>query len=174
MGGTKGRRRLWLTAALLWAAGCGAPSAPAPTSDAGSALPDEGAGLRVEVGVGQQGSYQSVSEGGTLRLQRGCQGSQHVFVALRAGRLDPLRATVELALVRAADGEVVSLPYRVRLPFEPSTEGAELGGLLLVVPDPAQALGEVVILRGSIEDAAGNTASDERTGVLQWGPDACG
>lgn len=153
-------------AALLLGVACGGPPPPPeePTPT-----------LRVEVGTGRTGQFTPVAEGDTLRLQRGCQGSQHVFVSLRAWGLAPDKALVTLALRRTGDSQVVSLPYRLRLPFtSPSpTSPAELTGLLLVVPEPAEALGRAVALEASVEDEAGHSASDRRAGTLQWGPDAC-
>jgi hypothetical protein len=157
----------WVTlAALLLGVACGGPLPP----------PEQPAPpLRVEVGTGRSGQFTPVAEGDTLRLQRGCQGSQHIFVSLRAWGLAPDKALVTLALRRTADGQVVSLPYRLRLPFtSPSPEApAELTGLLLVVPEPTEALGRGVALEATVEDEAGHSASDRRGGTLQWGPDAC-
>lgn len=163
-GGSWRQGRLML--AVLWAA-CGGGEPP-PAEEPPPAL-------RVEAGTGRAGQFTPVAEGDTLRLQRGCQGSQHVFVSLRAWGLASDKALVNLALRRTGDSQVVSLPYRLRLPFtSPSPGGpAELTGLLLVVPEPAQALGRAVTLEASVEDEAGHSASDRRAATLQWGPDAC-
>lgn len=159
----------WLMAALaVGLAACGeGPGDTGPQEEPGPVL-------RLEVGTGRR--FTPLAEGATLRLQRGCQGGQHVFVSLRAWGLPPAPAMVELALTRTGDDLRVSLPYRVRLPF---TEGegveapVELDGLLLVVPEADEAVGSGVRLSASVESGAGARASDARSGTLQWGPDAC-
>ncbi|NVJ12635.1 hypothetical protein [Myxococcus sp. AM010] len=160
--------RLLCVTTAAWLAGCGGESGPAEEPPA-ERTP------RVAVGVGRPGQYAPVQPGDTLRLQRGCQGSQHVFVSLQAWSLEPLTATVSLSLTRQSDGQRVSLPYQLRLPFEPATEQrpAMLSGLLLVVPEPSEALGERVTLEARLEDAGGQSATASREGVVQWGPDAC-
>ncbi|ATB48530.1 hypothetical protein [Corallococcus macrosporus] len=160
--------RLLCLAAAAGLMGCGGESEP-PEHQPTQTLP------RVAVGVGRPGQYVPVKPGDTLRLQRGCQGSQHVFVSLQAWNLDPLTATVTLALTRQSDGQRVSLPYQLRLPFEPANaqRPAMLSGLLLVVPEPSEALGERVTLEARLEDAGGRSSTDTREGIIQWGPDAC-
>ncbi|WP_426752628.1 hypothetical protein [Myxococcus sp. Y35] len=155
-------------ATAAWLVGCGGTTEPGEDAPA-TRTP------RIAVGVGRPGQYTPVKPGDTLRLQRGCQGSQHVFVSLQAWELDPLIATVELTLTRQSDGQQVSLPYQLRLPFEPATaqRPAMLSGLLLVVPEPSEALGAHVTLHARIEDTSGQDATDSREGVIQWGPDAC-
>lgn len=128
---------------------------------------------RIEVGTGRQ--FTALGPGATLELVRGSQGSQHVFVSLRAWELTPLTARVTLSLERAEDGLRVSSPHEVRLPFEAATTPdapAELEGLLLVVPDPAPALGREVRLTASIETESGERATDARSATLQWGTTA--
>ncbi|MCP3059698.1 hypothetical protein LXT21_13000 [Myxococcus sp. K38C18041901] len=159
---------LWPLATTAWLMGCGEGSERAPEEP--STTPP-----RVAVGVGRPGQYIPVKAGDTLRLQRGCQGSQHVFVSLQAWNLEPLSATVSLSLTRRSDGQRVSLPYQLRLPFEPANtqRPAMLSGLLLVVPEPSEALGEPVTLEARLEDAQGQSSTDTREGVIQWGADAC-
>lgn len=129
---------------------------------------------RVEVGTGRE--FIALQDGATLELVRGGQGSQHVFVSLRAWELAPLTALVELSLTRTGDGQVVSVPYKVRLPFEAGTgEGAPatVDGILLAVPDPVLALGQELRLTATLQDASGERATDARTVTLEWCTDAC-
>jgi hypothetical protein len=159
-----GWRRGTLALGLLLA-GCGATTPePVPPSD-----------QRLEVGTGRQ-QFTPLSDGDTLRVQRGCQGGQHVFVSLRAWGLPSDPVMVELSLTRTEDGQKVSLPYRVRYLFAQSTEEGtpdELPGLLLVVPEPDQAVGKQVRLTATVEPDFNTRVSDSRTGTLQWGADAC-
>jgi hypothetical protein len=111
-----------------------------------------------------------------LELARGCQGSQHVFVSMRAWELTSLTARVTLSLERVEDGRVVSSPFALRLPFEVGATPdapATLEGLLLVVPDPAASLGREVRLTASLETEASERASDTRSATLQWGTETC-
>ncbi|MFY0526970.1 hypothetical protein ACN28I_28805 [Archangium gephyra] len=151
--------RAVLLALGLWLAGCGVGESPPPAPPP-----------RLEVGTGRH--FTVLGEGATLELVRGSQGSQHVFVSLRAWDLTPLTARVTLSLARTEDGLRVSSPYEVRLPFEAATTPdapAELEGLLLVVPDPSPALGREVRLTASIETQSGERATDTRSATLQWG-----
>src|SRR5690606_27155535 len=70
-------RGAWLLGLGLLLAGCpeGGPTEPDPS-------------LRLEVGTGQQ-HFTPLAEGETLFLRQGCQGSQHIFVSLRAWGLPP-------------------------------------------------------------------------------------
>jgi len=91
---------------------------------------------RLELGVGE-GRYNSFADGDTLDLVTGCQGSQHVWMGIRTEGLDPRGLIVDLELVRASDGEVVSQPFVVRVILDPAEDGTDqVVGLTLVVPDP--------------------------------------
>ena len=128
------------------------------------------------MGTGRQFTW--LAEGATLRLQRGCQGGQHVFVSLRAWSLPPAPATVELALTRTGDGLRGSLSYRGRLSFTEG-EGAEapveLDGQLPGGSRAPRAGGKRRAAVRLVESGAKARASDARAGTLtlQWGLDAC-
>lgn len=163
MSGPRARAAGWggLLALGLLLAGCGEPVSPPRTP-------------RLEVGTGLL--FTALGEGATLELARGCQGSQHVFVSMRAWELASLTARVTLSLERVEDGRVVSSPYSVRLPFEAGSSPdapASLEGLLLVVPDPAPSLGREVRLTASIETESSERATDTRSATLQWGTETC-
>jgi hypothetical protein len=129
----------------------------------------------LELGTGRQ-QFTPLTDGDTLRVQRGCQGGQHIFVSLRAWGLPPEPVMVELSLTRTEDELKVSLPYRVRYLFtQGSTSDApdELPGLLLVIPEPDKAVGKEVRLTAAVQTDPGDRATHARTGTLQWGADAC-
>jgi hypothetical protein len=128
---------------------------------------------RLEVGTGAV--FTALEEGATLELFKGCQGSQHVFVSLRAWELTSTSALVELFLERAEDGQVFA-GSRLRLRFDAPAgpgEPALLEGLLVVVPDPDRGVGREVRLKASIQTDSDQSASDTRTVTLQWGPPGC-
>jgi hypothetical protein len=136
--------------------------------------PEPSETLRLEVGSGQQ--FTPLADGDTLLLQRGCQGTQHTFVSLRAWGLSKPSAMVDLALTRVGDGKKLSFQYRVKLSFTPGSgaeDPAELPGLLLAIPDPDASVGKTVRLTAKIDSDSGEFATDSRTGTLEWGPDAC-
>jgi hypothetical protein len=147
----------------LTLAGCpeGGPTEPDPS-------------LRLEVATGQQ-QFTPLAEGETLLLRQGCQGSQHIFVSLRAWGLPPNPVMVELSLTRAEDGQRVAPAFRVRYLFAQGMGDApdELPGLLLQLTQPEQAVGRTVRLMASVETDAGQLAEDSHTGPLEWGPPAC-
>jgi hypothetical protein len=155
------RRRLVLVLGFAWA-GCGKDTPPEPPA------------FQLEVGTGQQ--FTPVADGDTLRLQQGCQGSQHVFVSLRAWGLPSEPVFVELSLTRTEDGQQVSRPYRVRYLFAQGSEPSapdELPGLLLTVPTADDAVGKAVRLSATVEADSGQRGTDSRTGTVEWGANAC-
>ncbi len=153
---------------LLLVLGCSETSEPKVASD-----PDSGAGIAVEIGVGREG-FIALEQGATVRLQRGCQGLQHVLVALRAVGATGERATIDLALERAADREPVSARYASELAWETIDQDAHaIDGMTLVVPEPDLVLGKDAVLRAHIVDELGAIGESERTVRVQWGADDC-
>ncbi|QSQ21357.1 hypothetical protein JY651_40250 [Pyxidicoccus parkwayensis] len=133
----------------------------------------EGPLREIEVGTGR--SFTPIEEDATLELNSGGQGSQHVFVSLRAWELTNLKTEVKLSLERVSDGAQLSAPYKVNLRFSrPTQEGepAKLEGLLLVVNDPAEAVGREVRINASFESDDGEHGTDSRSGTLQWAQNA--
>ncbi len=136
---------------------------------AGCPADPEGPELPFEVGTGRM--FTPLEEGDTVELIQGGQGGQHVFVSMRAWDLTNIRARVEMSMERTSDGERVSSPYSVDLRFTQSAqEGAPalLEGLLLLVPDPAEAVDREVRLTASFESEGGEHGTDTRTVHLQW------
>ncbi|MGE0792423.1 MAG: hypothetical protein AB7S26_42505 [Sandaracinaceae bacterium] len=144
----------------------------ASLSFAGCGMPG-GVESQVTLGVGE-GVYHDLAEGQTLQLVHGCQGAQHVWVALRASGIEPRGPIIDLALTRDRDGSVVSQPFTVRVSFDRAASGHdELAGLTLVVPDPGQAIGEALTLRANVVDANDVEVIDERHVGLEWGDGGC-
>lgn len=166
------RRRPLLRGALaVLAAGCG----PGGGADAGVRPPDAEVLWDGELALGEgQDALRPIADGDTLLLARGCQGSQHVWIALRARGLDPRGVFIRLALLRASDGVQVSLEFYVRLSFEPTGDALELRGLTLQVELPGEAIGQDLVLRGELVDRAGHGARAERRVQIAWGPEVCG
>ena len=157
-----------LVALGLGLAGCPGPD-PDPYPDPGPGPDPVGEPLRFEVGTGRR--FTPIEDGGTLELTSGGQGSQHVFVSMRAWNLNDMKARVEMSLERTSDGVRVSAPYAVDLRFtQATTEGdpALLEGLLLVVPSVSEALGREVRLKASFVAESGEHGTDTHTATLQW------
>ncbi len=163
--------------------GCGAT----PNLDAGARsldanfdgeLPDAGSVAAGGLVVGEGESVlRAIEEGDTLLLARGCQGSQHVWISLRADAgFDPRGMTVRLDLFRERDELRVSLEFLVRLSFQPdeTATSSSLLGLTLQVPEPDLAIGEDLRLEAQITDRAGTTSTATHTVRVEWGTEVCG
>jgi hypothetical protein len=185
-----------MVCALLVAAavaGCGTPPTtidagsdggtdawtPPPDANFDGDLPDAWRRIedgRLVLGEGED-ELVPIEEGRTLLLARGCQGSQHVWISLRAARdFDPRGITVQLDLFRARDDLRVSLEFLVRLSFTTDAAGSahNLVGLTLQVPMPETAIGEDLRLVGRITDRSGMIATSERSVRVVWGTEVCG
>lgn len=169
------RRPLLRGAVAALVVGCG----PTDGNDAGPSdapQPPDGSVLwdgELELGEGEE-SFRPIAGGDTLLIARGCQGSQHVWIALRARRLDPRGMIIRLRLTRVADDTDVSLEFYVRLSFEDMGEHAELLALTLQIPLPDEALMQDLVLSGEVIDRAGHGARAERTVQIAWGTEVCG
>lgn len=131
---------------------------------------------RLVVGEGQHG-LDPIEHGRVLFLGRGCQGSQHVWISLRADAgFEPRGMLVRLDLVRVRDSLRVSLEFLARLSFQRDAGGTtvSLSGLLLQVPEPDLALGETLRLEAEITDRTGNRARTDRIVSVAWGTEVCG
>lgn len=157
--------RLTLCGALL---GCEAP----PCQVQGPAQHS----LQVTVGVGERGVFQMVRDGETLRLQRGCQGSQHIFTSLRIQPASAGPLQVSVTVSRQADGVVVSAPLSLRLPAEPSDDphAVQLTGLTPVIEAPREVVGHEVLIRAEVTSSDGSHGEDQLVGTVEWGLDSCG
>jgi hypothetical protein len=154
--------------------GGGAMAVVAP--DAAGTPRDSAMVSRLELGTGAPGVFSSLSDGQQVFLQRGCQGSQHIFVSLRAwGFAGTTPRMVTISVSRVDDGTRVSSPYSLMIPFVATADGAaEVTGLTPVIEEPRDVLGRAARIRATVEDATqGVRVDDERRVVVQWGPDAC-
>lgn len=150
--------------ALLVLLECGTDPPPDPM------LPPE-----LVLGVGE-GRFEPFDDGATLDLVSGCQGLQHVWVAMRGQGIDPRGTLVDLSLRRVADDVMVSQVFRVRISMQPVAEldGVyELYGLTAIVPTPDDAIGQDLLLRATVTDRAGLEIADERPVRIAWGPGGC-
>ncbi len=156
--------------ALLVAAGCG---------DDTTAPPGDGGGPHIEIGTGPIGEYTPVADGDTALLVRGSQGGQHVWVGLRAwGLVTSPGALIQLRLEGESDGEMLSIPFQVRLTFSdtlpPDADYTQLSGLSLVVIDPDVAFSQPVTIRARVLEnrTGGLEAETAVTGLtVEWDPD---
>ena len=172
--------RMAMPALVLLACGgeppVGAPLAPDATA---AILTDGGAHAPFEIaaGVGEPGAFAIPPTDTPLLLQRGCQGAQHIFVALRTATR-PGEAFVGVAVVvrRVADGAVVSTPFAVTLPWEldPLAAGAgRVTGLTPVIEVPRDILEQEAEVEVTATTATA-TASSRFRGLVRWGADSCG
>jgi hypothetical protein len=147
---------------------------PGPTDPDGGLPLDADVDPALELGTGE-GLFSSFEDGETLDLVSGCQGSQHVWVALRAWGIEPRGPIIQLSLVRDSDGAVVSQAFQVRVSLDPvpGTTYAEVYGLTLVVPEPDGALDEDLTLRATVTDMNEVTVMDERPVRIAWGEGGC-
>lgn len=157
---------------------CGSES-PAPGPDAADTVEPDGevndaVTLRMEVGTGARDAFRSFEEGETLLLQRGLQGSQHVYVSLRIrdAAAGPLEFVIEIR--RERDGEVVGGPYGhpVEMHRMLDANTGEVSGLTPIVPYPDEILDEDVQIRVSVTDAEERSVTVTRHAHIVWGPDA--
>src|SRR5690606_5106894 len=165
--GLQRRWRLWLAWLAVSALGCAPTTPPSPDGGASQA--------RLGLGSGGYGLFEPIEEGDTLLLARGCQGSQHLWIALRIYQLDPNRDLVEMSLRRVDDGRSVTPdPFNLRVRFMDVNGVSQISGLQLPIPDPSLALDTDLDLRIRVTDEAGASAEDSRRIRAAWGDENCG
>lgn len=140
------------------------------------APPNQATPLSVQVGTGQMGSFRQVEPGQGLLLQRGCQGSQHIFTGVRVwGAEGPLQ--IHVSILRSEDRVLASVPLEVRLPAERDPQEAtalRITGLTPVIEVPRDVLDRKVEVLVKLTDAKGRSGAGLMAGVVSWGPDSCG
>jgi hypothetical protein len=152
---------------------CGSGTGNAGTDGGGTDQTDAATTTAtLEVGTGME-AFEAFADGDTLDLVPGCQGLQHVWVALRVRGIDPSGTIINLSLVRDRDQVVVSQVFHVRVSLMsvPGQPYHEVVGLTLVVPEPDEALGEDLTLRASVtekESSGGRVLSAERHFRVEW------
>lgn len=143
-----------------------------PPSDAG---PSDAGPLALTLGTGEH-AFTAVAPDETLHLAHGCQGLQHVWIALRATGIAPRGVHVHLWLSRVSDGNPVSAEFDTAITFIPDASGAydDLTGLMLVIPTPDLGLAMPLTLHGEITDREGRMTAASIGVTLDWGTEICG
>lgn len=161
--------------ALLFMALTAALGCDPGTADPDGGMVDANVEPRLTLGAGE-GRFSEFADNDTLPLVSGCQGSQHVWVALRAEGIERTGTIIELELIRTRDMTPVSQTFRVRISFrDVGASFVELTGLTLIVEDPDEALGEELLMRATITDRNDVELTDERPIRIEFDPDGgCG
>ncbi|MEM9190247.1 MAG: hypothetical protein AAGF12_13770 [Myxococcota bacterium] len=132
---------------------------------------------RLVLGTGGIDQFTEVNENDTVLLARGCQGGQHVWVGLRAFDLNTAPALIQMDATRVRDGEMLSVPFQVRLTFDEvaGETYTELTGLQLIIPSPDEVLNEDMRIFVRLSETRGDQIVDiERNVRIEWGPEVCG
>lgn len=132
---------------------------------------NSGVPLEIELGTGRPGVFTLIQDNDTVELVRGSQGSQHIWVSLRATGLSGHRARV-LLVCADGDGREIATTHDVAQDFAP-VPGApyeQLDGLRLVVSSPPDVIGKSIRLSARVRNGASETEK-ARTVTVQWGPD---
>jgi len=151
-------------ALALMLGACDAPPTSAATGDAGQ---ESAPSFELTVGTGRD-AFEELDAEGTLVLERGTQGLQHVYVSLRAPIPEGLHM-IDVSLVRG--DRALSAPTRISAPFLaiPGEDLAELAGQLVVVLEPDGATdGTPSTLRARVEPLGGGHGEAEREVRLRW------
>jgi hypothetical protein len=149
-----------LAAVLL--SGC--PSVESGPSDS---EPASEPSFDLTVGTGRD-AFEVLDSRGTLVLERGPQGLQHVYVSLRAPITEGFHA-IDIAI--ESEGRLLSAPTRVNAPFvaEPEDQFVEMVGQIVVVPDPNGFTdGAPATLRARLESRSRGFGMTERVIHLRW------
>lgn len=156
------RAELRALGSVLLVVACEAPATSRDASPIDAAQPSA---FAVALGTGSA-MFEPLDAEGTLVLERGPQGLQHVYVSVRAPVEEGLH---EVEVIIERDARVLSAPTRLRVPFlREADREAEATGLLVVVPDPSGFTeGESARLRVRVE-AAGAWGASERDVRLRW------
>jgi len=155
------RRVAWLVAACL--AGCGDDGVPPIPAEAS-----------IEIGSGQA-EFVAVEDGATVDLVFGCQGGQHIWIALRMRNMNPRSAIVELVMERASDATIVSIPFTVRTTFEPDPTGSyyDIWGLTLQATGVDAVVEQDVVVHARVMDLGGLTSEATKPLHVRMGASAC-
>ncbi len=134
--------------------------------DDGGTSDDGGPSVTPSLSIGNgEGMFRDFADGETLDIVSGCQGSQHIWIALQAQGLDPRGTIIDVSIRRASDDVVVSQTFRLRLSFQPvaGREGLfQVYGLTIVIPEPDEAVGQDLIVSATVTDRDGVEVTDER------------
>ncbi len=132
--------------------------------------------VELQLGTGSHGVFAAHQNGDVLRLQRGCQGAQHIFTSLRVKSPGSGLFHVSIKIFRSEDRKLVSVPIDLRLPAEPDPEPGfvRITGLTPVVEVPRDVIGKSVQVEGIIELPNSQSGQATMSGSVEWGLDSCG
>jgi hypothetical protein len=141
--------------------------------DGGSAADGSApAGPELRLGTGCLGQYAPITDGDTLRMERGPQGAQHVWLSLRARNMNTSRALVQLRGRDPADTEDLAFPADLFLTFtESGPDGFDqLSGLRLIIKDGDGAAGQPLLIRATVSEQEPGSISleEERLVHIEW------
>jgi hypothetical protein len=177
-----------LAAALLLAPAmaCGDDDDGAGDPDASGIEGGDG-GPRIEIGSGGVGRWEDLPEGSVALLARGCQGSQHVWLSLRAWGLDTSPALVQASVLfdrpdclgeLPADSCRPSVPLQIRVTFdtEADRDFTELTGIALQIADPGPVEHQACVIRARVTEntRGGASVEAEKHVTVEWGDEVCG
>lgn len=155
----------WFPLLALW--GCEAPPDDPDPTDTSTAWVEAG-DFELLLGTGETSFTPFGAEG---HLFRGAQGSQHLWVSLRASGIPTGRFHLTLEARRTSDGLPVGGPSSVGLALEPREAGTiGLEGYALVVGSPEEALGQEVRVDVEATALTGEVGRASEQVVLEWGP----
>lgn len=158
-----------LPALALTLAAC-SPPAPPPPADAGTDAVVCGPSCdQLVVGTGTDSTtrtFRPMADGDNVYLVPGPQGSQHVWVGLRARGIDPTQPRVEMKAFRASDGLLLG-QLRVRLAFVVAPEDPSVWALssqTLIIEDDryCSVLGGDIRITVDFDDGRGRRILSER------------
>ena len=141
-----------------------------------SVAPSPASISQVIVGTGERGVFRPAKSGDRLLLQRGCQGSQHIFTSLRVAGGATTELHIQVVVERVEDGVIVSSPLELLLPSEvdPEPGFVRITGLTPVIESPREIVGKEARVLVQVKDLLGQQSSGSLRGEVQWGLDSCG
>ena len=138
----------------------------------GGGPPDSGgAGPRIEVGTGTA-SFVALNDGDEVAIVKGPQGGYHIWGAIRSdGVLDPKGLEVHYFVLDGATGAEIQGDNAYRLTLVKNGPYDEWYGMIgfLGSSVPANVQGLPTVMKLTVKDSRGLTASDERR-VIPRGP----
>ena len=164
-------RALLLASSLLAWSGCGDDTAGGDAAvPVDAPLPAQW----LEIGAGFD-SFVPYGEPATAELIAGPQGGFHLWTSLRAQNPATTRSPlVSIEYERVRDGMIVSLPFRVRLSFDPvsGTDFQEIYGLRPEALSDLDVVDEDVLIRARVETRDGAfTVAEQRVHVVRGSPE---
>lgn len=139
--------------------------------------PGGGVDASLEIGTGTW-RFEPIADGQEIPLVRGAQGGWHVWVSLRAAGMVSTNATLDIEIQPAdesREAQRAAIDVRLDPPEDDGTRS--LLGWPAILEDPSCSVGELLRVRATLTDDAGNVVSAECYLVPTGGddpPPACG